>query len=131
MKKNIRAYYEEHYGIKIPADFRILHIDGKKSNTHISNLLLLPKDIYADITKAYNDLCRVGLSYNFKKAFQAALRDDHQCDNFCAALEFFEEALSNVFIWVARKHFEDLGKAGVELSDRVKQSNLTYRELKR
>lgn len=41
-----RKYYEQYYGIKIPAQYDIHHMDLNRDNNSIDNLLLLPKDVH-------------------------------------------------------------------------------------
>ena len=109
-----RTVYAKHYGIIIPRDFRILHIDGDKTNNRISNLLMLPKETYNALLKSYRALCYTGTDYNFRRKVLYALKDDHSCDDFVADLENFYFSMQDVFPWVASKHFENLRLLGVK-----------------
>lgn len=52
-----RKFYTQYYGIEVPEDFDIHHIDFDRSNNNPSNLLMLPKDLhqrYHYILTAFN-----------------------------------------------------------------------------
>ena len=44
--ENYIKIYEEHYGIQIPDEYVIHHMDRDRSNNKISNLLLLPEKLH-------------------------------------------------------------------------------------
>lgn len=46
-----RKFYAQYYGIKVPEDFDIHHIDFDRSNNDPSNLLMLPKNLHKENTK--------------------------------------------------------------------------------
>ncbi len=43
---NYRRIYEKHYGVKIPKDYDIHHIDEDRENNDPSNLLALPRQLH-------------------------------------------------------------------------------------
>lgn len=43
---NYRRLYERHYGIKIPPEYDVHHIDFNRANNSIENLLLIPKELH-------------------------------------------------------------------------------------
>lgn len=50
-KKLHRLIYEDFYGIKIPENYHIHHIDGDKANNSIDNLELLSKEEHISLHK--------------------------------------------------------------------------------
>ena len=44
--RNYRQYVEWFYGIKIPSNYEVHHIDLDRTNCDIENLLILPKDLH-------------------------------------------------------------------------------------
>lgn len=52
---NYRRLYEKHYGIKIPPEYDVHHIDFNHDNDEIENLILLPKKLHQRLHKSYMD----------------------------------------------------------------------------
>jgi len=50
---NYRKLYEKYFGIKIPPEFDIHHIDFNHENNNIENLILLPKSLHQRIHKSF------------------------------------------------------------------------------
>ena len=48
---NYRKLYEQAFGIKIPSDYDVHHLDFDHSNNDLSNLLLLPRKLHQEIHK--------------------------------------------------------------------------------
>ena len=101
---NYRKLYEKHYGIKIPPEYDIHHIDFNRDNNSIENLLLLPKDLHRKLHWVRNTSC-VNLDgfFDFQGiAAQRPMDYERRCIN--AALDVYDK----LQIWSCRKNCEDM-----------------------
>lgn len=48
---NYRKFYEDAFGIKIPKDYDVHHLDFNRHNNDLCNLLLIPKTLHAALHK--------------------------------------------------------------------------------
>lgn len=99
-----RRLYERHYGIKIPPEYDVHHIDFNRDNNNIDNLLLLPKSLHKKLHWVRNtshiDLCGF---FDFQGiSAQRPMSYERRCIN--AALEVYDD----LQIWSCRKNCEDL-----------------------
>lgn len=102
MIQNYRKIYEKHYGFKVPHGFDIHHIDGKRSNNDISNLLMLPHDLhmkYHNIISEYKRLQKSG-------AFDGCLKHYNQYN--ISVLIDIGKVLEQCQIWMLKKCMLDL-----------------------
>ena len=98
-----RVFYENHYGIKIPPEYEIHHIDFNRENNAIENLLLIPKTLHRKLHKVRNTSC-VNLDgfFDFQGIKEQRPMDyERKCIN--AALDVYDE----LQIWSCRKANED------------------------
>lgn len=99
-----RRLYENHYGITIPPEYDIHHIDFNMDNNNIENLLLLPKDLHRKLHWVRNTSC-VNLDgfFDFQGiAAQRPMDYERRCIN--AALDVYDK----LQIWSCRKNCEDM-----------------------
>ena len=50
-----RIIYEETYGVKLPKDFDVHHIDGNRSNNDPDNLIAIPRKLHQELHVAKNN----------------------------------------------------------------------------
>lgn len=101
---NYRRLYEKHYGITIPPEYEIHHIDFNRKNNKIENLLLLPKKLHRKLHWVRDTSC-VNLDgfFDFQRIIiQRPMEYERRCIN--AALDVYDE----LQIWSCRKNCEDL-----------------------
>lgn len=102
---NYRKLYENHYGINIPPEYDIHHIDFNRDNNKIDNLILLPKRLHRKLHWVRNTSC-VNLDnfFDFKGiAQERPMTYERRC--IIAALDVYDE----LQIWSCRKNCEDMG----------------------
>lgn len=105
---NYRKLYERHYGIKIPPEYEIHHIDFNRNNNDIINLLLIPKQLHRQLHWVRNTSC-VNLERFFDfQGIQAQRPMDYERRCINAALDVYDE----LQIWSTRKHIEDMRISG-------------------
>lgn len=98
-----RNLYEKHYGITIPPEYEVHHIDFNRDNNNIENLLLLPKGLHRQLHRV-RDTSDVNLNgfFDFQGiSAQRPMDYERRCIN--AALDVYDE----LQIWSARKNMED------------------------
>ena len=101
---NYRKLYENHYGIKIPPDYDIHHIDGDRGNNAIENLVLLPRTTH----EALHLICNIfGCGIDGKMLMKIAM-NSHQLDWYGTYFKLLSNTLPNLIKWVTTKEFEDL-----------------------
>ena len=98
-----RALYEKHYGISIPKDFHVHHIDGDRSNNSIGNLILLPSRIHAALH--FENSCLAAL---FSGGMLPILKDPHQITWYRSHLQNVVKILPEIHRWSMTKEMEDL-----------------------
>lgn len=105
---NYRKLYAKHYGIKIPPEYDIHHIDFDRNNNNIENLLLLPKKLHRKLHHVRNTSCvNLDRFFDFQGiAAQRPMDYERRCIN--AALDVYDE----LQIWSCRKYCEDIGCVG-------------------
>lgn len=101
---NYRKLYENHYGIKIPQDFDIHHIDGDRGNNAIENLVLLPRTTHETL----HLICNIfGCGIDGKMLMKIAM-NSHQLDWYGTYFKLLSNILPDLIKWVTTKEFEDL-----------------------
>lgn len=101
---NYRKLYEKHYGIKIPPEYDIHHIDFNRNNNDIKNLILLPKSLHRKLHWVRNTSC-VNLDRFFDfQGIQIERPMDYERRCINAALDVYDE----LQIWSCRKNCEDI-----------------------
>lgn len=101
---NYRKLYENHYGIKIPPDFDIHHIDGDRGNNAIENLVLLPRTTHETL----HLICNIfGCGIDGKMLMKIAM-NSHQLDWYGTYFKLLSNTLPDLIKWVTTKEFEDL-----------------------
>ena len=110
---NYRKLYAKHYGIKIPPEYDIHHIDFDRNNNNIENLLLLPKKLHRKLHHVRNTSCvNLDRFFDFQGiAAQRPMDYERRCIN--AALDVYDE----LQIWSCRKNFEDIMGQGNWIGD--------------
>lgn len=99
-KFNYRKYYAEYYGIDIPEEFDIHHIDGNRNNNSIDNLIMLPSKLH----RKYH------MTRKFAENFDTtiSLQDSRECETLMA--KHFYEAFLEINHWVNVKNDMDMTK---------------------
>lgn len=101
---NYRRLYENHYGITIPPEYDIHHIDFNRENNEIENLLLIPKELHKRLHSVRNTSC-VNLDRFFDfQGIQEQRPMDYERRCIDAALDVYDE----LQIWSTRKNNEDM-----------------------
>ena len=90
---NYRKLYEKHYGINIPPEYDIHHIDFNRDNNNIGNLILLPNELHRRIHKCF--LSNGGINTNNLFKFS------------CCANQLWDSIMSEA-LKDAAKIYEDL-----------------------
>lgn len=96
-----RKLYEKTFGIKIPRDYDIHHIDGDHNNDSLDNLLLLPRDLHAELHHA-EDM--------FRRMMEVGnLKDFHSMPAHInvTILEDLADAIDQVSVWMKAKDIEE------------------------
>lgn len=101
---NYRKLYAKHYGIKIPPEYDIHHIDFNRENNDIKNLILLPKSLHHKLHWVRNTSCfNLDGFFNFQGiAVERSMAYERRC--IIAALDVYDE----IQIWSCRKNCEDI-----------------------
>lgn len=104
---NYRKLYEKHYGIKIPPEYDIHHIDGNRGNNAIDNLVLLPKHTHATL----HLICNVfGCGIDGKMLMKIAM-NPHQINWYGTYFKLFADILPDLIRWITTKDWEDMAIA--------------------
>lgn len=100
-----RKLYEKTFGIKIPRDYDIHHIDGDHHNDSLDNLLLLPRALHAELHRAedmFSRIIEVGDLRNFH-SMHARLN--------VTTLQDLADAIDQVSLWMNAK---DIAEARID-----------------
>lgn len=103
--KKYKYFYAKRYGITIPKDYDIHHIDGDRENNSIGNLILLPKVLHQALHRAWE-----GASVYFwdrTLTETKSLKDMGVCERFLGSLIDLSEIMEDIAPWVARKWYEE------------------------
>lgn len=99
-----RKIYAEHYGIRIPKDYDIHHIDLNHDNNNLENLILIPHELHMRLHKCINgglvSIAAETLQFRF------CVMPSH-CNASAYHLKQFAEVYDELTIWSSRKDFED------------------------
>lgn len=108
---NYRKLYAEYYGITIPKDYEVHHIDQNRGNNDIKNLILLPKWLHREIHNC-------AIYVDSIKAAQFFYLDN---SNITASLHSYFSILSELYgqliFWSRAKEFEDRKRNGEKGND--------------
>lgn len=102
---NYRKLYERHYGIKIPPDYDIHHINFNHEDNRVENLILLPKKLHQRIHKCFmhNGCIRTDELFMFKCCANQLVDS-----MLSSALQEASEIYNDIQIWASCKEMEDI-----------------------
>lgn len=100
---NYRKLYEKHYGIKIPPEYDVHHIDFDHHNNDINNLLLLPRELHQRLHKCF--LSNGGINTN--NLFQFGCCANQLWDSIMSqALQEASQIYDDLQYWAACREME-------------------------
>ena len=97
-----RKLYEKTFGIKIPRDYDIHHIDGDHNNNSLDNLLLLPRALHGRLHHA-QDMFDVMMQVGDLKDFHGMPAELN-----AKVLVDLADVIVEVSAWMDAKYFEEL-----------------------
>ena len=100
---NYRRLYEKHYGIKIPPEYDVHHIDFNRENNSISNLIVLPKSLHHKLHWVRNTACFTLDRFFDFQGIDKEIDMKYERGCILAALDVYDE----LQIWSCRKNSED------------------------
>lgn len=105
---NYRKLYESHYGISIPSDFHIHHMDRNRKNNAISNLLLLPGDIHSKLH--FSGMVIEQALMSGKGPF--SIKNGPHLRYISSFIELYASIIQSICFWVSAKECEDMHIGG-------------------
>lgn len=106
-----RKLYEQVYGVIIPNDFEIHHIDFNHSNNNPANLIMLPKELHKQLHMAYNDFCEAKQDYTLDDITIFSGHTDSKSHFMFCLIEYIE-VLNECVLWMNHRDFAKLNKGG-------------------
>lgn len=122
---NYRKIYEQHYGITIPDDFEIHHINKDRTDNRIENLLLLPSRIHQSFHIVDNELSR-GFIENINY-ISATVNNVHELGYIREYVEVWAKIIPALKYWSSVKVFEDLAIQTGEIA----HGNISYKRFRK
>ena len=101
---NYRDLYAKHYGIKIPPNYEIHHIDGNRGHNEIANLILLPKDVHETL----HSVCNAFRSGIDGKMLMKIAMNPQQLSWYGIYFKSLADILPDLIRWTTTKELEDI-----------------------
>lgn len=103
---NYRKYYADYFGIEIPKEYHIHHLDRDRNNNNIRNLILLPKEVHEKVHKLSEEFS----AYNIGNLTRS-VGNPHIIGYVWDAIDEAYEIWGQLYYWSAARENEMMAKA--------------------